>query len=115
MLSHGLPKLSKFMAGNIQFADPIGLGAGVSLGLAVFAEAICSMLIIVGLGTRFAVIPLIITMMVATFISHAADPFAKKELAVLYILIYITLAVTGPGAFSIDALISKKKKHRSYK
>ena len=107
MLSHGWPKLMKLLAGNYQFADPIGLGLGLSLGLTVFAEAICSILIILGFGTRLATIPLIVTMIVATLISHASDPFAKKELAVIYLLIYITLAIIGAGTFSIDALLNK--------
>jgi putative oxidoreductase len=114
MLSHGWPKLMKFASGNYQFADPIGLGPAVSLGLASFAEAICSILIILGLGTRLAAIPLIITMIVATLISHADDPFAKKELAVVYLLIYITLAIVGSGKFSLDNLLFNKKNSRRY-
>lgn len=109
MLTHGLPKLSKLMAGGeIQFADPFGLGQGASLGLTAFAEAICSFLIILGLATRLATIPLIIAMSVAAFIAHADDPFAKKEMALLYLLIFITLAILGPGKYSVDALISKQ-------
>ncbi|MBE9518919.1 MAG: DoxX family membrane protein [Bacteroidetes bacterium] len=39
MLTHGWPKLGKLLAGGeIQFGDPIGLGPGFSLILAVFAE-----------------------------------------------------------------------------
>lgn len=109
MLTHGLPKLSKLMAGGeIQFADPFGLGQGASLRLTAFAEAICSFLIILGLATRLATIPLIIAMSVAAFIAHADDPFAKKEMALLYLLIFITLAILGPGKYSVDALISKQ-------
>ena len=115
MLSHGWPKLMKLAAGNYQFADPIGIGPGLSLGLAVFAEAVCSFLIIIGFGTRLATIPLIITMMVATFIAHASDPFAKKELAVVYLLVYITLAIIGAGSFSVDALFGKKGNAKSYR
>lgn len=38
---HGLPKMQKLLAGNLEFADPIGLGPGLSLGLAVFGELVC--------------------------------------------------------------------------
>lgn len=110
MLTHGLPKLSKLMAGGeIQFANIFGLGAGVSLALTVFAEAICSFLLILGLATRLATIPLIITMAVAAFMVHADDPFGKKEMALLYLLVYITFAILGPGKYSLDHLISRNK------
>jgi putative oxidoreductase len=111
MLTHGLPKLAKLMGGGeIQFADPFGLGTGPSLWLAVFAEAICSFLLILGLATRLATIPLIITMSVAAFIAHANDPFGKKELALVYLLIFITIAILGPGKYSLDALINRPQR-----
>ena len=37
MLTHGVPKLQRLLAGEMQFADPFGLGPEVSLILAVFA------------------------------------------------------------------------------
>ncbi len=106
MITHGWPKLSKLMAGGeIQFGDPIGLGPGISLILTVFAEFFCSILLAIGLGTRLATIPLMITMLVAAFIAHGADPFRQKEVALLYLLIYLTLFVTGSRKYSIDYLL----------
>jgi len=110
MLTHGLGKLNLLFSGSeIQFADPIGLGATISLGLAVFAEVVCSILIGLGLATRLASIPLIITMLVAAFIVHATDPFAKKEFALLYLLIYLTVFIVGSRKYSLDHLLQKKK------
>lgn len=108
MLTHGYGKLQQMLDGNFQFADPIGLGAGISLGLAVFAEFFCSLLLILGIGTRLAAIPLIITMAVAAFIAHGADPFGRKEMALLYLVIYVVLFLTGSGKFSVDRLLSGK-------
>lgn len=105
MLTHGYPKLQKVIDGNFQFGDPLGVGPEISLILAVFAEAICSTLIIIGLTTRLAVIPLIVTMGVAFFIVHAADPFKTKELALIYLSIFLALFFTGPGKFSADRAI----------
>ncbi|HSO86261.1 MAG TPA: DoxX family protein [Draconibacterium sp.] len=110
MITHGLPKLSKLLAGGeIQFADPFGLGPALSLVLVVFAEFFCSILIGIGLGTRLASIPLIITMFVAAFVAHADDPIAKKEMALLYLTFYLLLLVTGGRKFSVDYLITRKK------
>lgn len=108
MLTHGYPKLQRLLSGEFQFADPFGLGPGVSLGLAVFAEFFCSILLILGLGTRLATIPLIVTMSVAAFIAHGADPFARKEMALLYLVSYIVLLFSGPGKISVDQLLGKR-------
>jgi putative oxidoreductase len=110
MLTHGYPKLIKlFSGGEIQFADPIFMGPVISLILAVFAEFFCSILIGIGLGTRLASVPLIFTMAVAAFIVHASDPIGGKEKALLFLVIYITLFVTGSGKYSIDYLINRGK------
>lgn len=107
MLTHGIPKLNKLMAGGeIKFGDPLGLGPEVSLFLAVFAEFFCSLCIGLGLGTRLAAIPLVITMAVAAFIAHGDDPFQRKELALLYLTMYIILIFSGSGKFSVDYFIS---------
>lgn len=109
MLTHGIGKFLMFFSDSpIIFADPIGLGFTASLILAVFAELFCSLLIIMGLGTRLAAIPLLITMWVAAFIVHAADPLMIKELALLYSFIYVVMVIAGPGKYSLDYLLFKK-------
>ena len=102
MLSHGIPKFQKLIAGNLEFADPLGLGAAPSLFLAVIGEVICPILVIIGLKTRFAAVPTAITMAVAAFIVHAADPLGKKELALLYLVIFVAIILLGPGKYSVD-------------
>jgi len=109
MLTHGYPKLQKLLAGGeIQFFDFMGIGATASLALAVFAEVLCSVLLVLGLGTRLASIALAITMGVAVFLRHAEDPFAEKEKALLYLLVYLTILVFGPGKYSLDSLVGGK-------
>lgn len=108
MLSHGIPKLMKlFAGGEIKFANPFGIGAGASLGLTVFAEVLCAALILIGLKTRVATIPLIITMLVAAFMIHGADPFGKKELALMYLGLYTALFMMGSGKYSVDGAMAK--------
>lgn len=108
MLAHGIPKLMKFFADDpIKFADPFGLGATPTLGLTVFAEVGCAILILIGLKTRAATVPLIITMLVAAFVIHGADPFGKKELALMYLAIYLSLFFLGSGKYSVDNSLDK--------
>ncbi|MGK7390483.1 MAG: DoxX family protein [Candidatus Cyclobacteriaceae bacterium M2_1C_046] len=102
LLTHGFPKLMKLLEGNMQFGDPLGLGSGVSLVLAVFAEFLCSILVIFGVFTRLATIPIIITMSTAAFIVHADDPFSTKEKALLFLFGFLCLLFTGSGKYSVD-------------
>ena len=106
MLTHGLNKLSNFSAISQNF-DPIGLGGTLSLSLVIFAEVFCSIALLLGLFTRLATIPLIVAMCVATFVAHAGQEFAAKELALLYLTFYIAILIIGPGRFSIDRLLWK--------
>ena len=111
MLSHGIPKLMKFFStGDITFSDPLGVGTIPSLMMAIFAEVFCSIFVILGLGTRIAVIPLIITMLVAVILVHASDPFGKKELGLMYLTVYTILLVMGSGKYSMDEWLLKRQK-----
>lgn len=102
MLTHGWPKLANFGERMEKFRDPIGLGSELSLTLTVFAEFFCSILLILGIYTRLALIPLIITMSVVAFIVHSNDPFGDKEKALLFLSAFIALFLAGPGKFSFD-------------
>ena len=115
MLSHGLPKLATLLTeGPVQFPGILGMTPEISLGLAVFAEVICSLFILIGLGTRYATIPLIVTMLVAVLYVHGADPFVKQELALHYLLVYGLLFLTGSGKYSVDHLLQQKKTSVGY-
>ncbi|MFW5760384.1 MAG: DoxX family protein [Cyclobacteriaceae bacterium] len=104
LIMHGLQKLFSWERLFHSFSDPLGLGSEISYILTVFAEVLCSFLVIIGYLSRYAVIPLIITMLVAAFIVHGNDPWPQKEMALIYCSIFITLFFTGPGRYSIDKL-----------
>ena len=109
MLVHGLPKLIMVFSGDpVAFPGIMGMSPEVSLLLAVFAEVICSLLLLFGLGTRLAVIPLIVTMLIAVFFIHGADPFAKQELGLHYLLVYLLLLFAGSGRYSLDKVLTAK-------
>lgn len=113
MLVHGFPKLEMLLGGEaIQFPGIMGMSPELSLSLAVFAEVLCSFLILLGFGTRLASIPLIITMLTAVFLVHGADPFSNQELGLHYLLAYVVLLILGSGKYSLDALISAQKEPR---
>lgn len=107
LINHGLGKMNKLMAGGeIKFATVMGMGPKMSLTMAVFAEVVCAAMVVFGLFTRLAVIPLIITMLVAIFVIHISDPFKKMEMAILYLIPYLVLFWNGSGKYSVDEFIS---------
>ena len=112
LYGHGAGKFSVIFGGQeIQFMDPIGIGAGLSFYLAGFAEGICAILLIVGLFSRIATIILTINFIVI-FVFHAfivGDGFNILELRFLYLFTFIALSFTGPGRISLDYQWFRKK------
>lgn len=107
---HGWGKLTGFGAMAPKFADPLGLGPTVSLGLAVFGEVVCAALLVIGLFTRSAALSLIILMAVAFFVVHgrALSGPASGELAFLYLAGFVTVFLAGGGAYSVDRKLGSK-------
>ena len=113
LVNHGLGKLQRYEKISTKFPDPLGIGSPLSLILVIFAEVFCSLLVALGLGTRFFTIPLIITMFVACFIFHAGDPFVKKELSLIFLLCFTTLFFTGSGGFGLGSKLIPEFKNKT--
>jgi putative oxidoreductase len=103
MLTHGLPKMAMLLSGDLILFPPIfGMSPTLSLSRAVFAKVLCSIFIVVCFGTCLATVQLITTMLTAVFIIHAADPFAMKEMGILYLLEYIIYSL--PAVVNIQLM-----------
>lgn len=104
-MGHGYGKvtdLSKMTASVARHGLPMPAVLGA---VASFSELVGGLMIAVGLLTRLAALPVIGTMLVAAFQVHAADPFARKELALCYAVAALAVLVAGPGRYSLDALL----------
>lgn len=111
LYGHGLPKLTNLMSGDeIQFVDLLGLGAVTTLVLVVIAEFLCALFLMLGLFTRWVVVPLILTMAYAAFVFHQADDFGTKEKPMLFLAMFIAIFLIGPGKHSFDRIIEGRKK-----
>lgn len=95
MLPHGWQKIERFG----QYAERL---PGVAVALSAFAEIGCSLALLLGFKARWAAIPLIVNMSVAAFVIKAGAAWQEKELAVVYLLVYLTLFLAGAGKFSFD-------------
>ncbi len=110
LFGHGLGKLDRLINPGdepISFPDPFGVGDVFSLGLATFAEVVCAGLLALGLFTRWALIPLIITMGVAFFDIHIDDEYRIQEKSILFGVMYVVLWLTGPGKYSLDRMFKR--------
>ena len=85
LMNHGIQKWTNFQELSAVFPDPLGIG----------------------FLYRLAMIPMVFTMAVAFFVIHGNDPFATKELAFVYLVVFILMYIIGPGKFAVDRWIRK--------
>lgn len=72
--------------------------------IAVWTEFLGGFALLAGLLTRWAALGLTAVMIYAALVHHAADPFAKKELALTFAAGCLALVCLGPGWLSLDRL-----------
>lgn len=109
MIPHGYDKLTHFADYQNAFMSFLGLSSPVSLALAIGGEFFCSILLMLGLLTRLALIPLIITALVIVFVAHEGDIVGDGSAGFLLLIGYLTCLLTGPGAYSLDAALFKHR------
>ncbi len=112
-LKHGTEKLFRFshMAGH--FPDPLHIGVVPSLIFAMLSDGICSVLLILGLATRWAALVIFINVGVALAFVHHFSVFGPQgdhgELMLLYLGAMAALFFSGGGKYSLDAVLDKPK------
>jgi putative oxidoreductase len=110
--AHGLPKLLHWTELAHKFANPVGLGPEVSFSLVVFAEVVCAGAVMLGVATRVAAAPIVFFLLVGAFVQHGRDPFADKEMALVYLVCFATLTLTGGGRYALDTFILRGRAGR---
>ncbi len=110
MLKHGFDKVRTFDTLQHTFYSFMGMGPKASLILALFAEIFCSILVVMGLFTRLACVPLIIMFLVIIFGHDAGKDLMDSELAITYFTAFLAILLCGPGKISVDGMINKNKR-----
>lgn len=105
MIPHGYAKLVKLLDQGLDagFANPLGIGEIPTLILAIIAELVCPVLIIVGLKTRWSSVLPAVTMLLAAFVIHIDDPWSKMEFPLLYLTGFLAIMLIGPGKWAVNA------------
>ena len=104
---HGLDKMTNFNELSENFPSVLGFGSYTTLMVSIFCEFACSLFLMAGLMTRIVLIPMMIAMAVAFFDIHDGM-MPEGELALIYMIVFLVLFMTGPGRYSVDYLIDKK-------
>jgi len=105
---HGLPKVFHFSEELTRIEDPFGLGPSMSLLPAIFAEVICPIFILTGVFARLACLPIIGVLLVAMVFVHPDWSIAEGQFGWLLLIIFTTLAITGPGAWRVRSRATER-------
>ncbi|MGH9615310.1 MAG: DoxX family protein [Acidobacteriaceae bacterium] len=98
---HGIEKVTHFSQMSSHFPNPIHIGSHWSLVYALISDAICSVLVALGLATRAASLIIVVNLAVVFyFIFHMS--LQHGELVLIYLAGFIALLFTGAGRFSLD-------------
>ena len=108
LMWHGMTKIANVETVADNFPNPLGLGHRLSFYLVVFAEVICAAAVIMGAFYRLALVPIIFSMAIALFVVHRGQEFAAKELALIYLVVFVLLFCMGAGSYSLDNIIAKR-------
>ena len=103
---HNLPKV-------VEFFTQLGIPAPqFQATLAAGTEFVCGILLLVGLATRIASLPLIVVMVVAIATARKGDLNGISDLfgfiEYLYIALCLWLCAHGAGPLSLDAVIARR-------
>lgn len=97
----------------IEFFRSLGIPAPeIQAPFVAATELVCGLLVVLGLATRFAAVPLIVTMIVAirtalwAELEGAIDLLGRQEF--LFIALLAWLAIAGAGAISLDAIAARR-------
>ncbi|SEP21993.1 DoxX family protein [Pseudomonas sp. Snoq117.2] len=105
---HGLPKALHFRQQLGLIEDPLHLGAWPTLGFAVFAEVLCPLLIALGWATRLACLPILGLLLIALLVVHPEWSLEQGQFGWLLLVLFGTLALTGPGRYSLEARLVRR-------
>ena len=112
-MRHGWEKVSQLTLSNPHFPDPLHLGHNTGWVLATLSDGVCSLLIVLGVGTRWLSLYCFLNIFIAWALVHhfvflGKTPGADHgELIALYLVAFAALLTAGPGRYSVDAQLTK--------
>jgi len=109
-IKHGYEKFANFSFLATHIPDPLHIGQACSFAFAMISDSFCSILLLIGLVTRWAALFVLITLIVAwtlvdrfAYFGHGWIP-EHGEGTVVYIATLVAVLIAGAGRYSVDAL-----------
>jgi putative oxidoreductase len=100
---HALPKVTAFF---VELGIPM---PELNAVVVSYSELICGTLLVLGLFTRLATFPLIVSMIVALLTAKRGDIHGLFDLVGLseftYLVVLVMIAVLGPGRVALDHVL----------
>ena len=103
---HSIPKVTEFFE-SLHIPMP-----GLNAIVASYTELLCGTALVLGVMTRLAALPLVITMIVAIVTAKRGDIHGFFDLVAFdeftYIIVLLMIAILGPGGIAIDHVLAKR-------
>ncbi|MCM3523039.1 MULTISPECIES: DoxX family protein [unclassified Curtobacterium] len=115
--AHGAQKFAQGIPGVAQGFSGMGVPlAEVAAPLVAGLELVGGILLVVGVATRVVGLLLAVDMVVAGLLAHATAGFFAQDGGFEYVLVLavasLAIALTGPGQFSLDALVLRSARRK---
>jgi putative oxidoreductase len=98
---HGLPKAIHYTSQLEAIEDPLHFGKTLTLGFAIFAEVMCPLLMIAGIATRLAALPIMLVCVIALGLVHREWTLDQGQFAWMLLVMFGTIAIGGAGRYRI--------------
>ena len=103
--AHGLKKIGIGVLEAEQVPNPLHLPEMINSVFAIAANIFFPILVILGLFTRLAILPIVAVTLTGYFILHLHDAALIKDAPFMYSLSYLLILYFGAGRFSLDYYI----------
>ena len=106
---HGFKKVGINVAEAEKIPNPLHFPETFNHAFAVSANLFFPVLVILGLFTRIAILPILAVTLTGYFVLHWNDALLIKDTPFMYSLSYLLLLMLGPGRYSVDYLFEDKR------
>ncbi|MTH17647.1 DoxX family protein [Flavobacterium sp. LC2016-01] len=99
---HGMKKFRVENGQREHVPNPLHLPEKLNSLVATFSDTVVPFLIILGIGTRLAVLPTIGVTAVGYFVVHRKDSLEVRDVPYMYTLSLLLILALGAGKYSLD-------------
>lgn len=105
---HGFKKLGIGTAEAEKVPNPLHLPEVFNAAFAVSANIFFPFFVLIGLFTRLATLPTLAVTLTGFFVVHINDAAIVRDTPFIYSIIFLFIAILGPGKYAVDTYIYKK-------